>query len=736
MRRLGCIAALAASLSAAPAGAQVDAPEPSDEEILALVPEDDGEGEVVEIIDRAPPGSAHAVDAADLERFEHDDIHKVLHAVPGVYIRQEDGYGLRPNIGMRGTGSERSSKIALMEDGVLIAPAPYSAPAAYYFPLVTRMQRVEVVKGPAAIKHGPNTVGGAVNLMTRPIPTDRTITLDLAGGAHMYGKAHASYGDSTEHFGWLVEGVNLRTDGFKELDGGGDTGFDKREVMLKGRANTDPYALVYHQVDLKLGYADEVSDETYTGLTDADFRANPYRRYAGTQLDRMDWTHYQTQLGYVVRWNGKLELTTRAYRNDFARDWRKLSGFTGASVEDVLAAPDTPRNAVYYDLLTGARDSATEGVYLILGTNSRAFVSQGVQTTARMERGWLGWTHSLELGTRLHFDRVDRYHFEDDYEMSGGSLTMATAGATDVTRDTRSSSLAWATYYHHKVERGPWILSAGLRTEAIALEHRDVMTPADNADDSYVIAIPGGGLVFRATPQLELLAGAHRGFAPVSPGPLVGVKPETSVNYEAGGRWTDGWGAVEAIGFFSNYTNLLGTCTFSTGCATDQIDQQYNGGRSWAYGLELLASGDVHVGSVGLPWKVSYTLQRAEFRTSFDSDNPQWGDVEPGDELPYLPRHQLHVQLGAETARWEVFATGHYESAMRNTAGQGTPAPDDRTDSALLLGLAAAYSFDSWGAAYLTVDNLLDEAYIASRRPYGPRPGSPRLIVVGYKNTF
>ncbi|MEM6732831.1 MAG: TonB-dependent receptor plug domain-containing protein, partial [Myxococcota bacterium] len=107
-------------------------------------------------------GSAHRVEDDALERWEYDDAGRLLKQVPGVYVRDEDGYGLRPNIGLRGANSDRSRKVVLMEDGVLFAPAPYSASAAYYFPIVTRVTGLEVFKGPAAIRYGPNTIGGAV----------------------------------------------------------------------------------------------------------------------------------------------------------------------------------------------------------------------------------------------------------------------------------------------------------------------------------------------------------------------------------------------------------------------------------------------------------------------------------------------------------------------------------------------------------------------------------------------
>ena len=116
------------------------------------------------------PGSAAYISQQELDVFSYTDISRVLGSTPGVYVQEEDGYGLRPNIGMRGTGTSRNDKITVMEDGVLIAPAPYVAPAAYYFPTTGRLEAVEIIKGSSSVKYGPRTTGGVLNLVSRSIP--------------------------------------------------------------------------------------------------------------------------------------------------------------------------------------------------------------------------------------------------------------------------------------------------------------------------------------------------------------------------------------------------------------------------------------------------------------------------------------------------------------------------------------------------------------------------------------
>jgi Fe(3+) dicitrate transport protein len=92
-------------------------------------------------------GSGEYINNQRLSNLNQPDVNKVLRVVPGVNIRDEEGFGLRPNIGLRGTPVNRSAKITLMEDGILIAPAPYADPSAYYFPTFARMAGVEVLKG-------------------------------------------------------------------------------------------------------------------------------------------------------------------------------------------------------------------------------------------------------------------------------------------------------------------------------------------------------------------------------------------------------------------------------------------------------------------------------------------------------------------------------------------------------------------------------------------------------------
>jgi Fe(3+) dicitrate transport protein len=676
-------------------------------------------------------GSVHIIKASKLQRFEQDDPHAILQSVPGVYTRGEDGFGLRPNVGLRGVNPDRSKKVTLLEDGVLFGPAPYSAPAAYFFPLMTRMQSVRILKGPAAIQHGPQTVGGSVEFLTRDIPAGDDFGVDVGGGQDLYGKFHGYYGASTERSGFVVEGVHLRNNGFKELDGGGHTGFRRNEWMLKARHQLDMTGEARHSLQLKLGYSDETSNESYLGLSDADFEANPLRRYGASRLDRMENHRTQVVLSHHVE-SGALAVTTSAYRHDFHRVWRKVNRFQGVDIASVLADPTSARNAIYYGVLTGQLDSSTPQETLLIGPNDRTFVSQGLQSVGRWTTSTGPVSHNLELGVRYHFDSIDRLHTEDGFLVRAGEL-VATGDPTDTTANNRDSTHAVALHVTDALTWGRLVVTPGFRVEVLRSQSVDRLSGV-RQEGATEVFLPGLGVYGALTRSLGLFAGVYQGFSPPAPGQPSEALPEKSVNVESGARWTRSGERFELVGFLNAYSNLTDICTFSNGCLDENLDRQIDAGAARIFGLEAFAEKTFRPGGgMTFPISISYTLTRTRLLEDFRSADPQYGVVRAGDEMPYVPRHQLFATAGVESPRGGLHLSATFVDSMREEAGQGALEPGKATDPLLTFDLSASWLFAKDAELYLNARNLLDNQAIVSRRPYGARPNAPRTILVGLK---
>jgi len=684
-------------------------------------------------------GSAHYIGPEKLyERKQlYDDVHAVLRQVPGVNIQEEDGYGLRPNIGIRGTGSERSSKITLMEDGVLIAPAPYAAPSAYYFPVIGRMQAVEVRKGSSQIKYGPHTIGGAINLMSTPIPREFRYNVNLEGGQDRSGKLRLSAGNSYDHVGWMIEGYSLTTDGFKEIDGGGDEGFEITDFVGKFRVNTAPDAPLYQELELKLQRYDETSDETYLGLTDADFDVDPFRRYAASRQDVMNAEHSQVQLRWFVQpGEGAIDLTTVAYRNDFERNWFKLGHVNDVGIANILADPDT--FAEEFAWIRGA--TSPEDAFRVRA-NNREYFSAGVQSVLGARLDGAAGRHEMEFGVRFHEDEEDRFQHEDRFRMVDGQMILTTSGEPGSQANRISDAEAWSFFVQDRIEAGRWTVTPGVRFESIDFTRTDFSTddpdrtePTRVRENSVSEWIPGVGLTYEASSRVHVFGGVHKGFGPPGPGADEATEPESSVNYELGARVRTSSLSAQATAFVTDYDNILGRETLATGDESG-TGKVFNGGEVDVQGIELSLDYDpaAKAAMYRFPVTFAYTYTSAEFQSNFESDFDPWGTVRSGDELPYIANHQFHAGVGLGRGPWvgRIFAT--YVGEMRTEAGSGSIPAGSGTDSYTTLDLSAEYATARFGTVFAGVQNLTDEEYIVARRPAGARPGLSRTFLAGVR---
>ena len=680
------------------------------------------------------PGSANVITEEELDDklLGVDDIHRTLRGVPGVNIQEEEGYGLRPNIGFRGVPNERSSKITLMEDGILIAPAPYAAPSAYYFPPVGRMEAIEILKGAGQIKYGPYTTGGSLNLLSTSIPEEMSARAKVGVGNDNFRKVYANAGTSWKYGGLLFETYQLETDGFKDLDGGGDTGVDLEDYQIKARLNTNPDKVSYQQLEYKFGIYDQLSNSSYLGLTDEDFGDTPFRRYAASQNDQIDVDHIQHHLVHFARFNAHLDLTTNFYRNETQRNWTKLEQVSGSSIASILANPNEFSQEL--DYIRGA--TSPEGVLAIRG-NQRDYESMGIQSVLGAEFELAGTEHELEVGARYHVDEEDRFQRDDDFTMINGSLALAEQGAPGSQSNRIGSANAWAFYAQDTISMGSLALIPGLRYESIDYTREDFgkedpdRTGADleRNDSDIDQLIPGISVRYEIAPELFTFAGLHRGFSPPGPSSRDEVREEESLNYELGSSYSSGSFASKLVLFYTDYENLLGADTLSAGgSGTGNL---FNGGEVDVLGLEFSAEYDLLESldsEVGLPAKLTYTYTDADFESDFDSDF--FGEVRDGDPVPYIPQNQAYASIGIEQESYGIYLEGSYVDSMP-TAG-GELSSTDKTDSAVIFDVVARKHLSDRVGIFASVENVFDREYVVARRPAGARPGLPLTAVVGF----
>ncbi len=687
------------------------------------------------------PGSAHYLDSQLLNRqkLDYDDVHHFLRQLPGVNVQEEDGYGLRPNIGMRGTGVERSSKITLMEDGVLIAPAPYAAPAAYYFPIAGRMEAIEVRKGSSQIKYGPRTNGGALNLISTGIPAHFGLAGSMALGADSTRKIHLNLGDSYQNFGWVAETYQIATDGFKQLDGGGDTGFSVGDYLGKFRINSSSSARIYQELEIKLGKTNQLSHETYLGLTDLDFGRNPFRRYRASQQDEFRSDHEQYQARYFLAPSSSVDVSTLFYRNNFRRNWYKLQAVSGSSISEILDDPE--KYSSQLAVIKGADSDADE---LALRANNRRYYSQGIQTVLGLHLDSGIRRNRLEIGFRYHQDQEDRFQHEDQFQMREGRMALTTRGAPGSQANRISDAQAWAFFLQERIEWGRWSFLPGLRYENVDLVRTDFATtdpsragPTGIRKNSLQVLIPGLGVHFDVTPRLGLFGGVHKGFSPPGPGSSQDTRAEESLNYELGLRVQSRPLSLHVASFFNDYNSLLGADLLAIGGTGE--GELFNGGKAQVMGLETSGSfdlGQAFDSSFRIPTRFTYTFTDSEFQENFQSAFAPWGNVMAGDEIPYLPRHQFYASTGLEKSRWRTRLEAQSVSRMRTQAGRGPIPLFEATDAYLVLNLSGEYDVtaeEKRASLFLSLRNLTDQHYIVARRPAGVRPGLPLTLMGGIR---
>jgi len=666
-------------------------------------------------------GSSAVIDEEQMLIEVPSDINQLMKTIPGVYVREEDGEGLRPNIGIRAATAGRVSKVTLLEDGVMMAPAPYSNPAAYYFPTTFRMSSVEVLKGAPLLRYGPQTTGGVLNLVSTPIPEDFSGQVLTQFGENSSRDIHAHVGGTEGQWGFLLETVQRSSDGFKNIDRSSrDAGFDIEDYVAKLQWTGDRQSLL-----AKVQYSEEISNETYLGLTDTDFAQNENRRYGLSEIDQMDNSHKGYSLNYAFEATDNLTLNVLGYYNEFARNWFKLNGGNAY----VSAANNGDADALA--ILRGELDEAG----LNYKNNNRAYESKGIEVNAQFALG----THNLEVGVRDHSDEMDRFQPVEIYDQVNGSLVfqgeVMPTGGNNRLEGADATSL-WITDQWQATEK--LNVNFALRYEDVEsfrnqfanASRTELDGSRSNDSDEW---LPGVSFTYDVNDNWQVLAGAHKGFSPLGGGAKNFQEPETSNNYEAGIRFNQGSFFAEAIGFYSDFSDTTQQCSIANPCDNGAESGSYVLGESTVTGLELQASNTFEVGQFLMPVDFAYTYTKGEI----SKDNAVTG-LQDGDELNDIPQNTFSVRVALDNNNgWVNYVVAKYIDETCVSVGCNRDnSRFNKTESLFVTDFVSRYEVDNNMAVYFKVENLFDQQQIVARSPHGARPNKPQTASFGVEYTF
>ncbi|MGH9900622.1 MAG: TonB-dependent receptor domain-containing protein, partial [Pyrinomonadaceae bacterium] len=582
-----------------------------------------------DMIERVP-GSVGIVDEKLLESSRVFTSSEALRKVAGVNVRDEEGFGLRPNIGIRGLNPTRSTKVLLLEDGIPFTYAPYGDNASYYHPPVDRFESIEVLKGSGQILYGPVTVGGVINYLTRTPPAKPSGTLALTGGSRDYFNGHATYGGTWGNTGLLFDYTRKQGEGARENTRFGLDDFNFKSVTALGAKQ----ALTF-----KFNYYGEDSNVTYSGLTEDEYRTNP--RQNPFRNDFFYGDRYGASATHAYVFNTDAVLTTNLYGAYFRRHWWRQSS-NSSQRPNRLYNPATgagdPDCLSFSDLNTTCGNEGRLRKYYFLGAEPRL----------RVNHGLFRIRNETDFGFRAHFETQQR-------RQENGDLPRARGGA--LAEDNERRNQAYSGFVQNRFIFGDWTVTPGVRVERVEYERTNRLRRVSGRTDLTQL-VPGLGVSYAPTEKLTVFAGMHRGFAPPRTEDIIGndtggtveLDSELSWNYELGLRSAPAAGvSLEATVFRLDYENQIVPASLAGGVGATLT----NGGETLHQGAEF--SGRVDTGARfrsrhNFYVRGAYTfLPVAEFRGTRLSSITVPGTGRPsvsGNRLPYAPEHLLNAIFG------------------------------------------------------------------------------------------
>ncbi|NOT86183.1 MAG: TonB-dependent receptor [Methylococcaceae bacterium] len=689
-------------------------------------------------------GSGTLLNAETLFNSHVANVNEALRKVPGVFVRDEEGFGIRPNIGIRGMNPFRSTKVLFLEDGLPLNFAPYGDNDIYYHPPIERYDSIEVMKGADLTQYGPQTISGAINYITPNPPKKPGGFASFMGGNRDYLNGHVRYGGTLDNLTAVDSMGGVLDYLHKEGQGSRDNTFAKiDDVNLKGIIDLN----ARNQLIWRGDFYQEASQSTF-GITEAEYR-NFGPKYNPFKNDQFNTSRWATSATHVHHFSDDVTLSTSFYWSTFQRDWWRQMN---------QQPTDTNCGNAFREQRLSGQAINVDGCNFTRG-RLRDYETWGVTPTLHARHNLFGIPGELDAGFRAHVENQHRLTVD-------GNAPTARIGVVGENNDRFAD--AYSGFVQNRFLLGDWSFTPGVRVESVNYQRTNNLNGAQG-QSSLTEILPSFAMTYDPIEQATLFFGVHRGFAPprvedsiYNNGNSVEIGAEKSWNYEVGVKARPMPGVKSDLTFFHNdFQNL--TVLGTVGGNDSPVAQ----GKALFQGIEFMSRVDT---AELFNWthdpylQIAYTwLPTAEMTSAFHclplsdgsmSANCPGGNVfgsKVGNRSPYAPEHLLTATIGYShpsgfDAHLEtVFVAEQFGDFMNLQSGADHPNGANSAEARsgqygkiqdyAVVNFASTYKIYKGLDLFVSVKNIFDNQYI-SDRVRGILPGSPRLVQAGFKYEF
>jgi Fe(3+) dicitrate transport protein len=697
------------SLPAAFAALLVNAEESApSRELPAVVIE--GVGDTLNQVGALPPTQGTAVYSGKkttstpletLPEVTTNNYRQVFAQTPGLLVSEVANESWA-SLSYRGLGDPHESfNIQNLKDELPVNADMYGYPAAYYNPPVESLERVDFIRGGAALMFGSQP-GGALNYVSRDPSRDdgpvRISTKQVFGSESLYSTFNEIRGWSGDT-GYLGYYHLRESDGFRSRNS--DYRINASSARFLHEASSETRIKFWVDAyDAEHGEPGGLTLESGAGLANI----NEDRWQSTTPNDRLLIERY---------------FATARLEHDYSNDGLvSLSLWSG-----------------YLSRLSRRQSSGGAPSFggLVLGTGNtiqeQEFQTVAAEARLRQDFQLGGETHTLTLGGMV-------FDIDSPFSQESGSTVDAVSGTP--TRRISRQTFAWSTFAENRFVWNSLSVTPGFRLDGIYQDIDELLNvgatvPLRSNRSVAVVPLFGLALAYDLHRTVELYANVSQAYKPIAfqdsiplgPGDTVSedIDEGNIVNYEVGMRGTPfSWARFDTSAFLVTYDNQFGrdgTQLVNTGAARHYgvdlgteidmigfLDKQR--GTDWA----------VRVGKASLYYNAS--LLNAEFTSGpFDGKTPQYApDYLMRGGLMLEPRSDVKVALLG------TFLSSHFADDS-NSANRFIP-------SYRVWDLTA--DVDVWNnqvSLVAGINNLFDEKYYARIRGNGIEPGNPRNYYLG-----